>query len=316
MRLPRAICLFFNTVFFRGPDHIYAYDDGMFTIIPSKNPHLEIRPPWFSTWWACILYLLTTGVVLYIVIRLNARRINIKNRILEEKVNQKTLEIKKLFSIISHDLRGPIGTMKYVVDLMKDQAMSEQEVRSFSAELSEHLLVTGHLLNNLLFWAKTEIEGIRSAPTHFDLHEIAAENCQLFRAHTESKGIRLTNTIITGFEVYADKDVVKMLLRNLINNAVKFTGCGGEIVISAGADREHVEIAVKDTGIGLSRDEISRIIRKQAFQKPDTEGRLGAGLGLMLCMELIEKDGAFIEIESEPGKGSIFSLHYPKNTTQ
>ncbi len=267
-----------------------------------------IRPPWFRTWWACILYLLTTGVVLYTLIRLNARRINIKNRILEEKVNEKTLGIKKLFSIISHDLRGPIGTMKSVVDLMKDQTMSEQEVRSFSVELSEHLLVTGHLLNNLLFWAKTQMEGIRSAPTHFDLQEIAAENCQLFRAHAESKGIRLIDTIITGFEVYADKDIVKMLLRNLINNAVKFTGSGGEIIIGADADWEYVEIAVKDTGTGLSRDEISRIIHKQTFHKPDTEGRLGAGLGLMLCMELIEKDGAFIEIESEVGKGSRFSL--------
>jgi len=100
-------------------------------------------------------------------------------------------------------------------------------------------------------------------------------------------------------------------LRNLINNAIKFTGSGGEIVISSVTTEDHVEIAVKDTGIGLSQDEISRIISKQVFHKPDTEGQFGAGLGLMLCMELIEKDGAFLEIESEPGKGSRFSVKIP-----
>ena len=284
-----------------------------------------ILPPWFRTWWAYSLYLLSAVALLYVLIIINARRINLKNIILEKKVDEKTREIidqakvlqelnttkDKLFSIISHDLRGPIGMMKAVVDLMKNPAMSEHEVRSFSVELSEHLLVTGHLLNNLLFWSKTQMQGIRSAPTHFDLQEIAVENCRLFKALVDSKGIRLINEIRPCSAVYADRDIIKMVLRNLINNAIKFTGSGGEIVISAVKTEDHMEIAVKDTGIGISSDEISRIVRKQVFHKPDTEGQLGAGLGLMLCMELIEKDGGFLEIESEPGKGSRFSVKIP-----
>ena len=284
-----------------------------------------IRPPWFRTWWAYLLYLLSAVSLVYVLIKINARRINRKNIILEKKVDEKTREIidqakvlrelnttkDKLFSIISHDLRGPIGTMKAVVDLMKNPAMSEQEVRSFSSELSEHLLVTGHLLNNLLFWSKTQMQGIRSVRTHFDLQEIAAENCRLFKALVDSKGIRLINTIMPCSAVHADRDIIKMVLRNLINNAIKFTGSGGEVIISSVTTEDHMEIAVKDTGIGLSRDEISRIVSKQVFHKPDTEGQFGAGLGLMLCMELIEKDGAFLEIESEPGKGSRFSVKIP-----
>jgi signal transduction histidine kinase len=284
-----------------------------------------ILPPWFRTWWAYLLYLLSAVSLVYVLIKVNARRINLKNTILEKKVDEKTREIidqakvlrelnatkDKLFSIISHDLRGPIGMMKAVVDLMKNPAMSEHEVRSFSVELSEHLLVTGHLLNNLLFWSKTQMQGIRSVRTHFDLQEIAAENCRLFKALVDSKGIRLINTIEPCSAVCADRDIIKMVLRNLINNAIKFTGSGGEIAISSITTEDHVEIAVKDTGIGLSRDEISRIVSKQVFHQPDTEGQFGAGLGLMLCMELIEKDGAFLEIESEPGKGSRFSVKIP-----
>jgi len=268
--------------------------------LESYGSHLFVRP-----WWAYLLYFLSLLVVLYMLIR--TREIIGQAKALRELNATKD----RLFSIISHDLMGPISTMKAVVDLMKDSAMSEQDIRSFSVELSEHLLVTGHLLNNLLFWAKTQMEGIRSVPARCDIQEIAVENCQLFRALIEKKGIRLINTIEVGFEVYADRDILKMVIRNLISNAVKFTGSGGEVLISAAVDGEHMEIAVKDTGAGLSGDEISRILHKQLFHKPDTEGQLGAGLGLVLCIELMEKEGVSLEIVSEPGKGSRFSFKVP-----
>jgi signal transduction histidine kinase/ligand-binding sensor domain-containing protein len=285
----------------------------------------SISPPWYRTWWSYCLYGGCLLVLMYVLIRINARRIIKKNSALEKKVAEKTAEINeqakalrelnatkdKLFSIISHDLRGPISTMKTVVDMMTNYAMSEEDVRAFSVELSEHLLVTGHLLNNLLFWAKTQMEGIRSTPTVVNLHEIVEENFRLFKAPAESKDIRMINIIDADFEVYADKDILKMVLRNLINNAVKFTGRGGEVLINAAYEEDHTKIMIRDTGTGLSPNEISRIFHKQVFHKPDTRGQLGAGLGLMLCMELIEKDGGSMEIESEPGKGSCFSVVTP-----
>ena len=285
----------------------------------------RIRAPWYRTWWGYSLYMMLLLSFVYVMIRINTTRVTRKNRALEAKVEEKAREIigqakvlrelnatkDKLFSIISHDLRGPIGTMKAVVDLMKDSAMSEQDMRSFSVELSDHLLVTGHLLNNLLFWAKTQMEGMRSLPTCFDIQEIAAENCQLFKTLTEGKGIRLINSIHMGTGVYADRNIIEMVLRNLINNAVKFTAAGGEIMLAAAVRGDQVEIVIKDTGVGLTAEEIVTILHKQVFHKPDTEGKMGAGLGLMLCMELIEKDGVPFEIASERGKGSRFSFTVP-----
>jgi len=191
---------------------------------------------------------------------------------------------------------------------MKGGGLSEQEVRSFSAELGDHMMVTGHLLDNLLFWAKAQMEGIRSMPSVFDVKDVAEENCRLFRALAADKNIRLINKIHTSLWVFANKDMVAMVLRNLINNAVKFTKQGGGVAIGAATGKDHVELFVQDTGTGLSRDDISRILNKQSFHRQDTTGQIGTGLGLMLCQELIEKEGGKIMIESRQGEGSRFSF--------
>jgi signal transduction histidine kinase len=296
----------------------------------------RILPPLYRTRWAYLLYLVVLIFFVYGMVRMNEKRIKEKNRELEKKVEEKTMELKashekvveqnkeiaeqakilqdlnatkdKLFSIISHDLRGPIGIILSTIDIMKGGGLSEQEVRSFSAELGDHMMVTGHLLNNLLFWAKAQMEGIRSMPSVFDVKDVAEENCRLFRALAADKNIRLINKIHTSLWVFANKDMVAMVLRNLINNAVKFTKQGGGVVIGAETGKDHVELFVQDTGTGLSRDDISRILNKQSFHRQDTTGQIGTGLGLILCQELIEKEGGKIMIESRQGEGSRFSF--------
>ena len=141
-----------------------------------------------------------------------------------------------------------------------------------------------------------------------DIQEVAEENCLLFRAHAEARGIRLINQVDTGIWVHADKDIVTMVLRNLINNAVKFTREGGEVIVGAKSEKDRVELFVQDTGVGLSEADIAKITNRKLFHRVDTSGQYGSGLGLLLCRDLIEKDGGKIMIESRLGKGSRFSF--------
>ena len=296
----------------------------------------RILPPLYRSRWAYLLYLVVFIFFVYGIVRMNEKRIKEKNRELERKVGERTMELRashekvmeqnkeiaeqakvlqdlnmtkdKLFSIISHDLRGPISIILTTIDVMKRGGLSEQEVMSFSAELGDHMMVTGHLLNNLLFWAKAQMDGFRSIPSVFDVKDVVEENCRLFRALADGKNIRLINKTDSSLWVFADKDIVTMVLRNLINNAIKFTNRGGEITIGNETDKDHVELFVQDTGTGLSGGDISKILNKQSFHRQDTSGQLGSGLGLMLCQELIEKEGGKIAIESHAGKGSRFSF--------
>ncbi|HWK06026.1 MAG TPA: HAMP domain-containing sensor histidine kinase [Puia sp.] len=299
----------------------------------------RILPPLYRSWWAGLLYLAAFLLLLYGILRLNDKRIRQKNRALEKKVEEKTRELKssneeileksreiadqaktllevnkskdKLFSIVAHDLRGPISIIQSTVDVMKEGSLSEQELRSFSGELSDHLMVTGYLLKNLLFWAQTQMDGIKAMPSAFDIQEVSEENCLLFRAHAEARGIRLINQVDAGIWVHADKDIVTMVLRNLINNAVKFTREGGEVIVGAELNKDQVELFVQDTGVGLSASDISKIVNRQLFHRVDTSGQYGSGLGLLLCQDLIEKDGGKIRIESRLGEGSRFSFRIP-----
>lgn len=318
-----------EAVFTNLPEGDYSFDVkarnvyGMVSTAHFFSFH--ISPPWYRSWWAYLLYIVAAAAALVGLIRINTQRIAAKNRALEKKVEEKSGEIlaqakklqelnatkDKLFSIISHDLRGPISTMKAVVDLMKNSSMSEEDMRIFSSELSDHLLVTGNLLNNLLFWAKAQMEGIHSASSKVDLAGIVEENYRLFKPGAEFKGVRLLNEWVEEAPVRADRDIVRTVLRNLISNAIKFTAPGGEVLLGGKRLEGEVEVFVKDSGVGLSGEEIAEILQKRGVHKMDTAGQLGAGLGLLLCQELLEVAGSTISIHSVPGAGSCFSFKLP-----
>jgi signal transduction histidine kinase len=126
-----------------------------------------------------------------------------------------------------------------------------------------------------------------------------------------ARGISLETYIPVGMQVYGDEDIIRTVLRNLVNNAIKFTRRGGQVTIGAEKNGKVMEVFVKDTGTGISQDGILRILRKQSYHKPDATGQVGAGLGLLLCQELLEKDGGSMAIESREGEGSRFSMLLP-----
>ncbi len=116
----------------------------------------------------------------------------------------------------------------------------------------------------------------------------------------------------TPFSVYADKDMINLVLRNLLSNAIKFTPADGSISVEAKELRSHIEISVQDTGTGISQEGLQRLMDENYYSTRGTGGEAGTGLGLMLCKEFLSRNGGRMDIKSEPGKGSIFSFTLPK----
>jgi len=168
------------------------------------------------------------------------------------------------------------------------------------------------LLDNLLNWSRVQTGRMPVTPESIDLYDLAENSLELHKANAENKQISLINTVDKGMLIKADQNMITLVMRNLVTNAVKFTPEGGKIKISAYQKGNKVEIAVEDTGIGISKDDIGKLFRIDVhFSLPGTNQEAGTGLGLVLCKEFVAKNNGAIRVESEPGKGSKFIVTMP-----
>jgi len=224
-------------------------------------------------------------------------------------------EKDRFFSIIAHDLRGPFSSFLGVTQLL-DEKLSEltkEDIQDFAASMRISATNLFSLLENLLQWAKIKQGLIPFEPTNMLLFKIAEESIVNVHEPAKNKGIEIVNDIEDGVEVYADKNMLQTVIRNLVSNAIKFTPKGGKISINAkvGEDKT-AEISVKDSGIGMNQTMVANLFRLDVrTNRPGTEGEASTGLGLILCKDFIEKQGGKIWVESEEGKGSVFYFTVP-----
>ncbi|HWK07192.1 MAG TPA: tetratricopeptide repeat-containing sensor histidine kinase [Puia sp.] len=219
----------------------------------------------------------------------------------------------KLLSIIGHDLRSPVSSLKGFVDLLRSSTLTEEQIRHFSNLMSNSLVSTSHLLDNLLFWAKSQMEGMRVSAGSFDLQEVIRQNKNLVQSRATEKEVLLVTDEKGGpVMVYADEIMVDMVIRNLVENAIKFSRAGDMVTISARKNTDLVTITVQDTGTGIHPDDHPKIFnRSVSYTTSGTSREKGSGLGLSLCKELVEKNGGKIWFESEPEKGTSFTFTLP-----
>lgn len=220
----------------------------------------------------------------------------------------------KFFSIIAHDLRSPftalIGLTEAIVEDI--DAYSKDRIKSILHRLHESSKQVYTLLTNLLTWSRLQRGLIEHHVEQVPLNGIVSYIINLFSAAARQKQITLKNQVPAGLSVYADQNMVNTIIRNLISNALKFTGPNGTITVSARQGEKTVEVAVSDTGIGMNQEEMEKIFRIDAkYSKPGTAGEEGTGLGLILCQELVQKNGGSIRVDSEPGQGTTFTIHLP-----
>lgn len=220
----------------------------------------------------------------------------------------------KLFSIISHDLKSPFGSiMRLSEQMLKD--VHEYDI----AETKEVLFAINHsanntyyLLENLLKWAKSQSNQIVFKPELVRLQIVVDEIVGAAMIPAEIKNISIRHSVSGDTEVYADVVLLKTILRNLVNNAIKFTNNNGQIDISSTIDREMVEVAITDNGIGISEETLEKLFKTEISPSTtDTSQESGAGLGLLLSNEFVELHGGKIWVESQENKGSTFRFTIP-----
>ncbi len=223
----------------------------------------------------------------------------------------------KFFSIIAHDLRSPFNTILGFSDLLSNNAKTydTERIVKFSADINSAAVNTLALLDNLLNWAKSQTGQITFKPVKLNLQPIIVQTIKDLNPMAKFKNISLNYTQSEDIEVYADLNMFKTILRNLISNAIKFTNSRGTIEVNAMRKDNFIEIAVSDNGVGMSEETLNKLFTIHANEKTlGTANEKGSGLGLILCKEFVEKHDGKIWAESEIGKGSYFKFTLPLNS--
>lgn len=223
-----------------------------------------------------------------------------------EKINA---DKDKMFSIIAHDLRSPMGNFKHMLEKLTEspELYDEQKRQRILVALTETAKNTFDLLENLLNWSRTKMGVMTFEPELFTIAGILNEILRLSKPVAQKKNISIHVKVEGDVTVFADMNMVKTIFRNLFMNAIKFTNESGIIEISTVYKGEMVEFAIKDSGVGIHPDLLKNLFNKQIIQSSvGTHNEKGSGLGLMLCKEFVEQNGGIIRAESTPGVGSIF----------
>jgi signal transduction histidine kinase len=256
-------------------------------------------------------------LILYLVTRRSRRILEMaKNEVQQQNIKLQDLNNTKdkFFSIISHDLKGPLNSLSSFSRLLIDHTdnLSKEEIQMLARDLDKSLKNLFALLENLLEWSRSQTGNIDFTPEVFDLAEILKTNKNLLESQAKNKQIHIV--IEQGMEcpVRLHKQSINTVVRNLISNAIKFTKEGGTIRLSLKKTSSLLSVSVADNGVGMSKEVVKRLFRiDQKHSSQGTANEKGTGLGLILCREFIEKNGGNIQVQSDPGKGSVFTCTFP-----
>ncbi len=217
----------------------------------------------------------------------------------------------RLFSIVAHDLKNSIFSISGVLNLLNDGALSSDEFNDLLPELTSNTNNTSLMLVNLLNWSKSQMKALDPKPISFNFKEIADEKENFFRSLATAKGVTLINET-SDSNILADRDMVDIVVQNLMANAVKFCRKGDKVILSTKEENQNVTICIKDTGIGISKSNVNNLFKENSFTTIGTENEKGTGLGLVICKELVEINHGSIKVESTEGKGSTFCVTLPQ----
>lgn len=217
----------------------------------------------------------------------------------------------RLFSIISHDLRSPLLNLFDIIKMIDDKLITEHEFRALIPQLSRNVGYTSGLLENLLFWSKSQLQGEVIKPVDINIREVSENIVHLFERAIAEKELSLMNNFDESVLIYADADMIQLVIRNLISNAVKFSRRRGHIKLSSFSDGRFTRLCFEDDGVGISDDDLAKLFEIETFTTRGTDNEQGTGLGLLLCKDFIEKNNGRIWVESNIGEGSKFFIELP-----
>lgn len=243
------------------------------------------------------------------------------NASLEDKVEQRTKELSianaskdKFFSIIAHDLKSPFNALFGLTDFLIGSWDETDEATKLEliTDLQHSSKATYNLLQNLLEWSRSQTGNIKIEAVEFDAAKIIAENVDILDGQAENKQIKVENGVDIETLCYADVNMISTVFRNIISNALKFTHQKGKIEIGVAKTPSYNEFFVKDNGIGMDEDTLSKLFKiTEKVKRNGTADEEGTGLGLILCKEFIEKNEGSIRVESTVNEGTSFYITVP-----
>ena len=241
-------------------------------------------------------------------IRLKNENISKQIADLEEINNVKD----RLFSIVSHDLKDSISSIKGFIDLLREEGISQEEFYELIPELSENADNASLLLFNLLNWSKTQLQNLEPNPELFNIQDVFKTKMALIEQKVEQKRIVLIDESQREL-IYADKSMIEIVIQNLLTNAVKFSRTGDMITISNKKQNGNTLICIEDTGVGIAKENLDKLFKSNAFTTIGTKNEKGTGLGLSICKELVELNKGRIWVESTVNVGTKFYVELPKD---
>jgi signal transduction histidine kinase len=257
-----------------------------------------------------------TAILLFTVYRSSKRRIRINKLLIEhqQEIKKRSQELEQLnqvkdkfLSIVSHDLRSPISALSAILNLAEQKNLSPEEFKQLTAELRKQFDNARTFIGNLLDWALLQMDKLKIQPSKIEIATVVEENLKMVES-MQMKKILFTNEVPSGLYGWADPNMLNLILRNLILNAIKFSEIGGKVEVTGKEyDKHFFVIAVKDHGVGISKD-VQKLLfdKSSSYSSRGTANEKGTGLGLILCKEFVEKNGGKIWFESEEWKGSTF----------
>lgn len=272
---------------------------------------------------------LLKNLAVYVSIAIENAKTYKKIRKQKDELQQVNMAKDKMFSIIGHDLRGPVGTIKSFLDLILEnpELTSIENTMEIFKTMQQSLGSAYTLLDNLLLWARSQRGQIEFKPNNFYIKQPIDESISLIAENARNKEISIETIINFNEKVYADQNMITTVLRNLISNAIKFTPRKGKIKIITsrfvheqnGKSEEQIEVQIVDNGIGISNENINKILKmNELFSTPGTEKEQGSGLGIGICIDFLKAHDQSLIVENnqttKEEKGSTFKFYL--NTTK
>ena len=217
----------------------------------------------------------------------------------------------KFFSIVSHDLRSPLNNLKMLFELYHKGELNKKELNDLLVKLGDTIYSTAGFLDNLLEWAKSQLEGININPDNFKLLTIVEENLSLVDSQVKAKNIKIENKITENINVYADPNMINIVIRNILSNAVKFCTADDLISFDAKIVGNEILLRISDTGRGMDEEKKNNLFTLSHQTSIGTSGEKGYQIGLILCKDMIMQNGGKITVDSKLGEGTTFLINLP-----
>lgn len=264
-----------------------------------------------------IVFLLTA--IAFFLMYQQKKKINKKLEISQLKTEQALEELKhvsalkdKLFSIIAHDLRSPLANTKNLLQLTRSGIIEKEEFDDLSRELDNNLDNNRDLLDNLLNWAKSQMNGLHVESQNLNLFDLVQENIALVKTAVEKKALTIYSKVPEDFVLNGDENILNLALRNTLSNAIKFSRIEGDIIIDCAVENNKALIVICDNGVGITEDKKQKIFTLEAVSTTGTMKEKGAGIGLRITMEMLRKMNGNIWLESLPGQGTTVYIEVEK----